>query len=154
MGEFKAKSKNSVDPILVVGAGLSAADAIMAARFRGIPVLHAFRDSSNVWNTEKQTYDRLKWLPISIYPEYHKVYEMMADGGTNYPLYKALPGFTLMDVSQITKEDCQSKEKRVTLCTPDSQIVSHRVSLAAILIGISSILPNNSHLPLKQISIY
>ncbi|XP_051170022.1 oxidative stress-induced growth inhibitor 1-like [Leptopilina boulardi] len=136
MGEFKTKSKKTVDPILVVGAGLSAADAIMAARFRGIPVLHAFRDSSKDWNNEKQTFDRLKWLPVSIYPEYHKVYEMMADGGTNYPLYKALPGFTLMDVNETSKDDDnQSKEKRVTLCTPDGQLISYQVSHAAILIG-------------------
>lgn len=135
MGEFQKKSKHSVDPILVVGAGLSAADAIMAARFRGIPVLHAFRDSSKDWNNEKQTYDRLKWLPISIYPEYHKVYEMMVDGGTNYPLYKALSGFTLIDVNQTSKDDCQSKERKVTLCSPDGQQVSYRVSHAAILIG-------------------
>ena len=77
-----------MEPVLVIGAGLSAADAIMAARFRGIPVLHAFRDTSS----EKQhhtKFDRLQELPNSMYPEYHKVYEMMADGGTNYPLYTA-----------------------------------------------------------------
>ena len=123
---------------MVVGAGLSAADAIMAARFRGIPVLHAFRDSSNDWSKEKQEniklngsgFDRLQWLPVSIYPEYHKVYEMMADGGTNYPLYKALPGYTLLDVNENS-----TGNKRVTLCHPNGQLVSFRVSLAAILIG-------------------
>ena len=132
-----------MDPVLVVGAGLSAADAIMAARFRGIPVLHAFRDSSNDWSKEKQEsiklngsgYDRLQWLPLSIYPEYHKVYEMMSDGGTNYPLYKALPGCTLMDLSGNSNGDYQPQERRATLCTPDGQLVSYKVSLAAILIG-------------------
>lgn len=132
-----------LDPVLVIGAGLSAADAIMAARFRGIPVLHIFRDSSNDWNKESNdkiktnTFDKLQWLPSSIYPEYHKVYEMMADGGTNYPLYKSLPGYTLVDLN-INNDDCNSNQRNkhtVTLCTPNGQLKNFRVSVVAILIG-------------------
>ncbi|XP_047348413.1 oxidative stress-induced growth inhibitor 1-like isoform X1 [Vespa velutina] len=132
-----------LDPVLVIGAGLSAADAIMAARFRGIPVLHVFRDASNDWNKESSdkiktnTFDKLQWLPNSIYPEYHKVYEMMADGGTNYPLYKSLPGYTLVDLN-INNDDCSSNQcnkHTVTLCTPNGQLKNFRVSIVAILIG-------------------
>ncbi|XP_015601511.1 oxidative stress-induced growth inhibitor 2 [Cephus cinctus] len=129
----------SVDPVLVVGAGLSAADAVIAARFRGIPVLHAFRDSSgDSWRKDNDEdagiklggsgYDRLQWLPASIYPEYHKVYEMMADGGTNYPLYKALPGYNLVELGN-------SSNKTVTLCAPNGRLETYCVSVAAILIG-------------------
>lgn len=52
------------DPVLVVGAGLSAADAIIATRCRNIPVLHLFRN---------KTSDLGKQLPENMYPEYHKV---------------------------------------------------------------------------------
>ncbi|KAG5336810.1 OSGI1 inhibitor, partial [Acromyrmex heyeri] len=134
----KDSTDEQIPPVLVIGAGLSAADAIMAARFRGIPVLHAFRNSLNEWG--KQTagrittsYDRLQWLPDSIYPEYHKVYEMMADGGTNYPLYKSLPGYTLVSLS----ENCEKGNIRrtVTLSAPNGQLHTFPISIAAILIG-------------------
>lgn len=132
-----------VDPVLVIGAGLSAADAIMAARFRGIPVLHAFRDASNDWNKEStdkiksNIYDKLQWLPSSVYPEYHKVYEMMADGGTNYPLYKSLPGYTLVDlnINNDDRNSNQCKKHTVTLLAPNGQLQTFRVSIVAILIG-------------------
>lgn len=135
--------KDSIDeqipPVLVIGAGLSAADAIMAARFRGIPVLHAFRNSLNEWGkqTERITtsYDRLQWLPDSIYPEYHKVYEMMADGGTNYPLYKSLPGYTLVNLCETRQNGNRNADRTVTLSAPDGQLHTFEVSIAAILIG-------------------
>lgn len=129
-------------PVLVVGAGLSAADAIMAARFRGIPVLHAFRNSSNEWGKETAEkistgYDRLQWLPSSIYPDYHKVYEMMADGGTNYPLYKSLPGYMLINLDEDDDDQAIDVNPRrmVTLSAPDGQLHTFQVSIAAILIG-------------------
>ncbi|EFN81074.1 oxidative stress-induced growth inhibitor 2 isoform X2 [Harpegnathos saltator] len=127
-------------PVLVVGAGLSAADAIMAARFRGIPVLHAFRNSKNEWGTAvkiSSSYDRLQWLPSSIYPEYHKVYEMMADGGTNYPLYKSLPGYTLVSLDEDDSDESLDANPRrmATLSAPDGQLHTFQVSTAAILIG-------------------
>ncbi|KAM6967473.1 oxidative stress-induced growth inhibitor 2 [Aplochiton taeniatus] len=59
------------DPILIVGAGLSAADAVLCACNSNIPVLHVFRkhvdDSDLIF----------KQLPKRLYPEYHKVYHMM-----------------------------------------------------------------------------
>lgn len=127
-----------MQPVLVVGAGLSAADAIMAARFRGVSVLHAFRNSSNEWSKETvekitTSYDRLQWLPNSIYPEYHKVYEMMADGGTNYPLYKSLPGYTLVRLDE--KDENMNTRRTVTFSAPDGQLHTFEVSIAAILIG-------------------
>lgn len=112
----------------------------MAARFRGIPVLHAFRNSSSEWSketTEKITtsYDRLQSLPSSIYPEYHKVYEMMADGGTNYPLYKSLPGYTLVSLGGDCKDENMNTGRLVILSAPDGQLHTFEVSFAAILIG-------------------
>lgn len=58
------------EPVLIVGAGLSAADAIIAAHFHGIPIVHAFRrkaeDPSLIF----------RQLPSNMYPEYHKVFKM------------------------------------------------------------------------------
>ncbi|XP_013879886.1 oxidative stress induced growth inhibitor 1 [Austrofundulus limnaeus] len=61
----------SSDPVLVVGAGLTAADAVLAARHLNAPVYHAFRrsvtDPDLIFNQ----------LPKLLYPEYHKVHQMM-----------------------------------------------------------------------------
>ena len=128
-------SKSEVQPVLVVGAGLSAADAIMAARSRGIPVLHVFRDSSGDWEKTDLNFDRLQWLPASIYPDYHKVYEMMAVGGTKYPLYTALPGYSLINFGPSGDDTFEPQDRNVTLCSPNGQLQSFRVSSVAILIG-------------------
>ncbi|XP_034388007.1 oxidative stress induced growth inhibitor 1 isoform X2 [Cyclopterus lumpus] len=61
----------SSDPVLVVGAGLTAADAVLAAHHLNTPVYHAFRrsvsDPGLIFNQ----------LPKLLYPEYHKVHQMM-----------------------------------------------------------------------------
>ncbi|KAM6947389.1 oxidative stress induced growth inhibitor 1 isoform 2-T2 [Lycodopsis pacificus] len=61
----------SSDPVLVVGAGLTAADAVLAAHHLNTPVYHAFRRSVNdpglIFNQ----------LPKLLYPEYHKIHQMM-----------------------------------------------------------------------------
>jgi len=85
------------DPVLVVGAGLSAADAVIACRFHGLSVLHAFRRSPDDPNFV------FKQLPENMYPEYHKVHQMMMDGGKGYKKYKALPGHKIVDISSDNK---------------------------------------------------
>ncbi|XP_061582670.1 oxidative stress-induced growth inhibitor 1-like [Cololabis saira] len=59
------------EPVLVVGAGLTAADAVLAAHHLNTPVYHAFRrsvtDPGLIFNQ----------LPKLLYPEYHKVHQMM-----------------------------------------------------------------------------
>lgn len=61
----------SSDPVLVVGAGLTAADAVLATHHLNTPVYHAFRrsvtDPELIFNQ----------LPKLLYPEYHKVHQMM-----------------------------------------------------------------------------
>lgn len=150
--------RQPIDPVLVIGSGLSAADAIMAVRFHGIPVLHAFRDSSNEWNKSndekiRTIYDRLQGLPSSMYPEYHKVYEMMADGGTNYPLYKALPGYTLLGLTANDTDFIDGagfeKHPMVTLVDPDGCAHAFRVSAVAILIGMYQIRINQNKIILS-----
>lgn len=60
----KLRESPEMDPVLVVGAGLSAADAVMAVRSRNVPVVHVFRGRSAEFTRQ---------LPENMYPEYHKV---------------------------------------------------------------------------------
>jgi NADPH-dependent glutamate synthase beta subunit-like oxidoreductase len=41
--DIKDDERSKVKPVLIVGAGLSAADAILACRNAGLPVIHVFR---------------------------------------------------------------------------------------------------------------
>lgn len=59
------------DPVLIVGAGLCAADAVLCACNSGIRVLHVFRRGVNDPDLI------FKQLPKTLYPEYHNVYNMM-----------------------------------------------------------------------------
>ncbi|XP_051575946.1 oxidative stress-induced growth inhibitor 2-like [Myxocyprinus asiaticus] len=59
------------EPVLVVGAGLSAADAVLCALNHGVSVLHAFRKRADDPGLI------FKQLPKTLYPEYHRVYHMM-----------------------------------------------------------------------------
>ncbi|XP_044215199.1 oxidative stress-induced growth inhibitor 2 isoform X2 [Thunnus albacares] len=59
------------DPVLIVGAGLSAADAVLCACNSNIRVLHVFRKSVDDSDLI------FKQLPKTLYPEYQKVYNMM-----------------------------------------------------------------------------
>ncbi len=59
------------DPLVVVGAGLSAADAILFAQEYDIPVIHVFRREVS----DPQIVFRQ--LPAQLYPEYHSIRKMM-----------------------------------------------------------------------------
>lgn len=75
----------SADPLVIVGAGLSAADAILYAQTMNIPVVHIFR---------RDVEDPLviyKKLPQLLYPEYHSVHQMMRDGDSDDGSYKSFP---------------------------------------------------------------
>ncbi|XP_036905224.1 oxidative stress-induced growth inhibitor 2 isoform X3 [Sturnira hondurensis] len=67
----KGKLHGKEYPVLIVGSGLTAADAVLCAYNNNIPVIHVFRrrvtDPSLIF----------KQLPKKLYPEYHKVYHMM-----------------------------------------------------------------------------
>ncbi|XP_071448297.1 oxidative stress-induced growth inhibitor 1-like [Hetaerina americana] len=122
---------NSEDPVLIVGAGLSAADAVLGTRFKGMSVLHAFRKPTDP-GAASSSGILLKQLPGHLYPEYHKVLQMMSEGrnGGSYIGYQALCGGKLVEIRPDHKvclafeNDDLSDEKEI-----------HRVSLVAILIG-------------------
>jgi hypothetical protein len=65
------------EPLLIVGSGLSAADAILLAQKYSIKIVHVIRRSVNDPNLV------FNKLPKKIYPEYQRVYEQMAHNRYN-----------------------------------------------------------------------
>uniref|UniRef100_A0A8C1MNB5 Oxidative stress-induced growth inhibitor 1 n=1 Tax=Cyprinus carpio TaxID=7962 RepID=A0A8C1MNB5_CYPCA len=142
------------EPVLVVGAGLTAADAVLAAHHLNTPVYHAFRrpvsDPALIFNQ----------LPKLLYPEYHKVHQMMSQqqhkvGETvvnlsNQPLSSPVDG-----TSPYTRYPgyLSFPKHHVAAFKPDGKCVLEderglqtvlQVSMALILIGAH---PNLSFLP-------
>ncbi|MEE6463615.1 hypothetical protein FKM82_005978 [Ascaphus truei] len=121
----QAKFSGTVDPVLIVGAGLTAADAVLCAYNNNIPVIHAFRrrvnDPSLIF----------KQLPKKLYPEYHKVHRMMctqsyATASTLQPPYTSFP------------EHCVHSLKPDMKCVLQSTCGLKKVlkiSMALVLIG-------------------
>ncbi|XP_035207736.1 oxidative stress-induced growth inhibitor 1-like [Stegodyphus dumicola] len=123
--------------LLIVGAGLSAADAVIAARFHGIPTVHVFRrsvyDPDLIFNK----------LPQDIYPEYHKVHQMMQDSNKDhYEGYKAFPS------SQV----CAIKPDGTVVieCLNTKKLFFIKVSYVLVLIGMH---PNLTFLPHKGLKL-
>jgi len=124
------------EPVLIVGAGLSAADAILNAHHCGIRVVHSFRravtDPSLIFNL----------LPKLLYPQYHKVHQMMIDQsvGEESHSYRGYTGFSQHQVGAFTPDS------KCILETCDKRQTAVNVSLAVVLIGAHpnlSFLPNN-----------
>ncbi|CAL1538647.1 unnamed protein product [Lymnaea stagnalis] len=96
LGEFEQRlaqcEAQTTDPVLVVGAGLSAADAILMALESNIPVIHVFRRNPN---DPSLIFSK---LPKAMYPEYHRVHSLMKGKETN-ELYKALPRHSVVEIT-------------------------------------------------------
>jgi len=108
-------------PVLVVGAGLSAADAIINAQGHGLPIAHVFRksvtDPNLIFNK----------LPVALYPEYHAVHRMMASGSDQHQGYVA---WAQTEIVEITRD------RRVWLKGPETNEMI-QVSYILVLIGAS-----------------
>lgn len=122
---------NLTDPVLIVGAGLSAADAVIACRSKKIPVRHVFRrhpeDAALIFNQ----------LPENTYPEYHSVLGKMKGNNCHYG-YKP---FAMHTVSEIRS----NKEVVLTnlIGVDDTQTTSNitiKVSYVLVLIGMKPML--------------
>uniref|UniRef100_A0A3P9I8A1 Oxidative stress induced growth inhibitor family member 2 n=1 Tax=Oryzias latipes TaxID=8090 RepID=A0A3P9I8A1_ORYLA len=115
------------DPVLIIGAGLSAADAVLCARNSNIKVLHVFRKS--VDNPDLI----FKQLPKTLYPEYHKVYNMMCSQtytnavslASPFPDYTSFPEHCLVSF----------QSDRKCLLQGDNSLKAFKISLALVLIG-------------------
>ncbi|XP_043946039.1 oxidative stress-induced growth inhibitor 2 [Protopterus annectens] len=130
LSEFEAAiASGSVDqdsdPVLIVGAGLSAADAVLCAHHLNIPVYHAFRrvvsDPAMIFNQ----------LPKVLYPEYHKVHQMMrqqkfgSGDDSCYPGYTSYPQYRVVHFTP--------DRKCILQCGEDILVV--KISRAVVLIG-------------------
>jgi len=133
--------KPNSDPVLIVGAGLSAADAIIHAQGHSLPIVHIFRkavsDPGLIFNK----------LPMALYPEYHTVHRMMSS--ESYQLQKnekgklvdrKFPGYKAYAQTEIVEIN---KNRRVHLKGPNTDITI-KISYILVLIGAS---PNLSFLP-------
>jgi thioredoxin reductase len=113
-----------VGPLLVVGGGLSAADAVLAAQHAGRDVVHASIDDPEA--------TPMAALAPDVYPEYHDLFDAMqgAGGGGYEPLLRTT-------VAEIRPDGvCRLK-------TPEGEI-RRTFSQVAILIGT---MPDLSFLP-------
>uniref|UniRef100_A0A3P8ULT5 Oxidative stress induced growth inhibitor family member 2 n=1 Tax=Cynoglossus semilaevis TaxID=244447 RepID=A0A3P8ULT5_CYNSE len=103
------------DPVLVVGAGLSAADAVLCACNSNVRVLHVFRKST-------EDSDLIfKQLPKTLYPEYHKVYNMMSQAVN----YTSFPDHCVVSFQSDMK----------CLLQGINTLKAFKVSMALVLIG-------------------
>ncbi|MGH0172895.1 UNVERIFIED_CONTAM: hypothetical protein FKN15_064357 [Acipenser sinensis] len=121
------------DPVLIFGAGLTAADAVLTARHSNVPVIHTFRravsDSGLVFNQ----------LPKMMYPEYHKVHQMMTEQSlTSSGPYK---GYSSLPKHRVARF---STDKKCVLEDASGKRTVFNISMAFVLIGSN---PNLSFLP-------
>ncbi|XP_068093710.1 oxidative stress-induced growth inhibitor 2 [Hyperolius riggenbachi] len=115
----------AVDPVLIVGAGLTAADAILCAHNNNIPVIHVFRRRLNDPNLI------FKQLPKKLYPEYHKVYHMMCTqlstvASNLYPPYTSYPEHLVL---------CFKPDMKCVLQSANGLKKGIKISKALVLIG-------------------
>ena len=127
-------------PVCVVGAGLSAADAILMALEAGLPVVHVFRCGPNDPSLI------FRKLPESIYPEYHRV-AMLMKGEEEHELYQAYPRHHVAEIAQqmvllkpalpgsSSSPSSSSSSRGPPSGSSDQSIVSVDVSMTVIMIG-------------------
>nr|XP_032523977.1 oxidative stress-induced growth inhibitor 1-like [Danaus plexippus plexippus] len=129
---------NTDGAVLVVGSGVSAADAVRLVRAAGLRVVHLHR----------QPNDSLARLPPQTYPDYCQVYKMMLDGPSgNHENYTPFPEHTIIEITPVSCEEPSLKLKNYTedeslhpkkvklLNLVTNQTVEITVSLIAVLIG-------------------
>lgn len=126
-----AQGLNDGFPALVIGAGLSAADAILCAHRRGLSVIHVFREAP-CGNPAQM----LRKLPKAIYPEYVQMYELMC-GDVVRDWYKSYAQYEVHSFLDNNKVILENKEGNTEIL---------EISLALVQIGSS---PNLSFMPLQ-----
>ncbi|XP_029447485.1 oxidative stress-induced growth inhibitor 2 isoform X2 [Rhinatrema bivittatum] len=122
---IKGRLSGKVDPVLIVGAGLTAADAVLCAYNNNIPVIHVFRRRANDPNLI------FKQLPKTLYPEYHKIYHMMctqshAAISNLHPAYISFPEHCVLSFKPDMKCVLQSASGLKMVL---------KISMALVLIG-------------------
>jgi len=110
------------DPVVIVGAGLSAADAILRARADNISVAHVFRRSG------RDSLSIYRQLPPDMYPEYDAVYQLMCSD-----VIGAVEGYTSYPNAVVI--DFTSNNEVLLRCYGIEGDVVIRASFAVVLIG-------------------
>ncbi|KAI5699407.1 hypothetical protein M8J75_002437 [Diaphorina citri] len=118
----------AVDPVLIIGSGFSAFDAAICARNYKIPIIHQIR--KNAISVERL-------LNRVYYPEYFELKEL---NELQQSLYKQCLEYTLSEIYMVWGK------LYVKLVSPEQEVVTHQVSLVAILTGSKADL---SYLPLS-----
>lgn len=109
----------SLDPVLIIGSGLSAADAVLISDRFNMSVLHLFK-SCTFLSEDK--------FSKNMYPEYHHVYCLMKNNEQSSD-YKALSQYTVLEI-------CRSdKGRRVRVRSPSGLISWYKVTFVAVLTG-------------------
>ncbi|XP_072948194.1 oxidative stress-induced growth inhibitor 1-like isoform X2 [Epargyreus clarus] len=126
---------NKPPSVLVVGSGVSAADAVRLARSAALDVRHVHRTPA----------DALARLSPQAYPDYCHVYKMMIDGPTgNYQNYTPYPEHMIVEITpvpgskdtHINEKETSLRLKRVKLLNLiTNETVEITVCLIAVLIG-------------------
>ncbi|XP_064074990.1 oxidative stress-induced growth inhibitor 1-like [Vanessa tameamea] len=124
--------------VLVLGSGVSAADAVRSARAASLRAAHVHRLPPHA----------LARLSPHDYPDYAHVYKMMLDGPSgNHPYYTPYPDHMIVEITPIAEQESSPKLyedkddailalKRVKLLNlVTNETVELTVSLIAVLIG-------------------
>ena len=127
------KITSTSDPVLVVGAGLSAADAIISAQGHRLPVAHLFRKRAQ---DPQLVFAK---LPGNLYPEYHAVHAMMA--GRSEANNNKIPNVGLEEGAKMYTAWAESEvieileDQRVVIRGPEGAHHTLKVSYVVVLIG-------------------
>lgn len=114
--------RKKLKPVLVVGAGLSAADAVTICRSSDIDVIHVYRSKSVGLD---------KSLPESVYPEYHEVHRMMKEPNQRYNCYTPVSEHTIIKLTT----DAFNCHLVTVKNLKTLETTTYEVSYCAILIG-------------------
>ena len=107
-------------PVLIVGAGLSAADMVMLAMSKGLHVIHAF------YNDPRDHKLIFTKLAPSLYPDYSKIYSLMR-GDTASDLYTPLPKHRVVSFG--------GTGSSTLISTADNRETHLQISTALVMIG-------------------
>lgn len=118
------EERKLMKPVLIVGAGLSAADAVTICRQSGVPVIHVYRS---------RTAGLDKMLPENVYPEYHEVHKMMKEPSKSYEYYTPVPEHAIADLHPVPVGPGCHRVRVRHLVTGESRHFD--ISYCAILIG-------------------
>lgn len=128
-----AEEKRRLDPVMVIGDGLNAADAVIKCLINGIPVAHSFR------KTPKDPKQVLSKLSKVLYPEYHTVFQLMT-GAAKDPLYTVYPRTQVQRFEFVDQDGNEGKRScnggvAVLRNLKSGSVERIRVSRVTVLIG-------------------